>query len=111
MKNFQSIRCINPARNVPELEHWYRSPGCPFIVNASETLGAAPVRVAWFTTSIGFLFHHSPVNANRTKYFNRIELKLKSSTIRILLIEEHKNRISCNIPRRMGIWRWGLVKG
>jgi hypothetical protein len=69
-------RLVSPAftgtRKVSELEHLNRSPGCPFIVNASETLGAAPVRVAWFTISIGFLFHHS--------------------------------------PRRMGIWRWGLVK-
>ena len=72
-ENFESVRCINnAARNVPELEHLYRAPGCPFIVNASETLGAAPVWVAWFTTSIGFLFHHSPVNANSVRYLNLI---------------------------------------
>jgi hypothetical protein len=46
---------------IPDLEQEYRSPGCPFMVKASDILGAPPVRIASFITSMGLLFHHSPV--------------------------------------------------
>jgi hypothetical protein len=43
------------------------------MVKASEMLGAAPVRVASFTTSMGFAFHHSPVEAQENiTYYDQI---------------------------------------
>lgn len=44
------------------------------MVKASEMLGAAPVRVASFTTSMGFEFHHCPVKAqtNYNTYYDQV---------------------------------------
>ncbi|KAJ0902134.1 hypothetical protein HanPSC8_Chr08g0333451 [Helianthus annuus] len=46
---------------VPWLEHRKRSPGCPLIVIASDTFGAAPLNNAWRRTLITFRSHHSPI--------------------------------------------------
>jgi hypothetical protein len=51
-------------------------------VKASEMLGAAPVRVAVRTTSMGFMFHHSPIDQCRYVPYHHVskERKKKKKT-------------------------------
>lgn len=58
-KEFQKRKKLKPL-----LEHLYRDPGWPLMVYASDTFGAAPVKVDCLRTLMMSLSHHSPTHYN-----------------------------------------------